>query len=223
VLPDRAVVILDIYVDVVPVCVAPPALEHPSVVEPLGLDVLGIVDRPAGLARDEEQVVGVRGARHGCEEVVAQHVLLSPMPVVGDVARRELRVGEVPPIVADREPVHPPAVERGLPGIEAVGHVTWQPLRARNERRLSAPSHAHAGATCALEPPEEVVDAAVLEHQVDDMFDSHLVSIRSGTRPNVGRGVGVVETRSPKHEDRNRPAAAAADRLMKLRRVNRPG
>jgi MFS family permease len=35
--------------------------------------------------------------------------------------------------------------------------------------------------------------------------------------------VGLVETRAPKHDDMNRPAAAAADRLMKWRRVTREG
>jgi hypothetical protein len=52
----------------------------------------------------------------------------------------------------------------------------------------------------------------------------HRVSI-SGTAValNVGRGLGLVDTRSPKHEDRNSPDAAAADRVMNVRRVMRFG
>jgi hypothetical protein len=52
----------------------------------------------------------------------------------------------------------------------------------------------------------------------------HLVSSSSaGEALKVGRGVGEVETRSPKQEVRNSPAAAAAERLMKSRRVSREG
>jgi hypothetical protein len=37
--------------------------------------------------------------------------------------------------------------------------------------------------------------------------------------PYVGRGVGEVDSFPPKHDVRKTPAAAAADRLMKVRRV----
>src|SRR5262245_43949134 len=48
-------------------------------------------------------------------------------------------------------------------------------------------------------------------------------SSTAGVALNVGRGVGVVDIFSPKQEDRNTPAAAAAERVMKLRRVSRFG
>jgi len=52
----------------------------------------------------------------------------------------------------------------------------------------------------------------------------HRVSRRStGDALKVGRGVGDVDTRSPKHEVRNNPAAAAADLDMNSRRDNRDG
>jgi hypothetical protein len=47
----------------------------------------------------------------------------------------------------------------------------------------------------------------------------HLVSRAFGTWPYAGRGVGAVETRSPKQEDRKSPAALAAERVMNVRRV----
>ena len=48
-------------------------------------------------------------------------------------------------------------------------------------------------------------------------------SSAAGVALNVGRGVGVVDIFSPKQEDTNTPAAAAAERVMKLRRVSRFG
>jgi hypothetical protein len=35
--------------------------------------------------------------------------------------------------------------------------------------------------------------------------------------------MGLVESRSPKHDERNTPAAAAADLVMNVRRVRRLG
>jgi hypothetical protein len=54
-------------------------------------------------------------------------------------------------------------------------------------------------------------------------FIGHLVSTAFGTGPYAGRGVGAVETRSPKQEDRKSPAALAAERVMNVRRVIRSG
>src|SRR5687767_10638823 len=45
----------------------------------------------------------------------------------------------------------------------------------------------------------------------------------TGSVPNVGRGLGFVESRSPVHAPRNTPAAAAAERDMNSRRVTRDG
>jgi hypothetical protein len=170
-LPDRSVCPSHIHENALPVRVAPPALEYPAVVQPFGLDVLRIVDRPARLTGDEEEMVGVRGARDGREHVVAKDEFPGPMPVVGDVARGELRVREVRSVVADREPVHLPAVVRGLPRIEAVGEVSGKPLRAADQWGLLTPSDTHAGPASASEPAEQVVEAAVLEHEIDDVLD----------------------------------------------------
>ncbi len=54
------------------------------------------------------------------------------------------------------------------------------------------------------------------------MIGQRVSTVGAGV-PNVGRGIGVVATRSPKHEDRNRPAALAAERFMNVRRVSRLG
>jgi hypothetical protein len=51
----------------------------------------------------------------------------------------------------------------------------------------------------------------------------HRVGISVGDLPYVGRGVGEVEIRLPRHDDRNRPDAAAADRVRRDRRVIRAG
>src|SRR5918994_3324133 len=51
----------------------------------------------------------------------------------------------------------------------------------------------------------------------------HRVSTPAGVAPNDGLGVGLVDRRSPMHDVMNAPAAAAADRDMKSRRVRRRG
>src|SRR5918994_1112291 len=51
----------------------------------------------------------------------------------------------------------------------------------------------------------------------------HRVSTPAGVASNDGLGVGLVDRRSPMHDVRNTPAAAAAERDMKSRRVRRRG
>jgi hypothetical protein len=96
------------HVDVLAVRVAAPALEDSAVVQALRENVLRVVDRAARLTGDEEQVVRVRGAGLRGEHVVAEHEVLRPSVVVRDVRPRELRVGVVRAVLADREPVLAP-------------------------------------------------------------------------------------------------------------------
>ena len=166
-----ALLVLDVDEDVVAVRVAPPALERPPVVQLLHLDVLGVVDRPAGLPGDHVQVVRVGRTRHRREEVVAEHELVRPLEVVRHVRAVELRVGEVRPVLADREPVHLPVVVHRVPRRRVVGKVARQPLGAAAQPDLLAPSHAGARAVGARVPAEDVVEASVLEHQVHDAID----------------------------------------------------
>ena len=122
--------------------VAPPALEGPAVGQLAGLDVLGVVERAAGLAGHEEEVVRVGRAADRGEEVVAEHVVLRPRPVVRDRRPLELRVrprvAELPvaePVV--RAAVHVVQVRRAV-----VGDVAGEPVRARRERDLLPELHA---------------------------------------------------------------------------------
>ena len=171
VLRHVSLLVLDVDEDVVAVGVAAPALERPSVVQLLHLDVLGVVDRPAGLPGDHVQVVRVGGAGHRREEVVAEHELVGPLEVVRHVGAIELRIAEVGPVLADREPVHLPVVVHRVPRRRVVGKVPRQPLGTAAQPDLLAPAHAGAGAVGAGVPPEDVVEAAVLEHQVHDAID----------------------------------------------------
>jgi hypothetical protein len=152
------------------------------------------------------------------ERVVVQDEVLRPLVVVRDVIPRELRVGVERPVLAEREPVHPSVVVRGAPRGEVVRKGRREPLRTSDEGYLLPPLHAHRRSARAGVATEQVVEAPVLEHQGHDVFDrpSRLDRSRQPT-------VTAVETRSPKQEERNRPAAAAADRFMNVRRVSRFG
>ena len=157
--------------------VAPPALEVPTAGlalgrgERLGPDVLRVVVHIGRLPRDEVEVVRERRPHHRREEVVAQRVLLRPVPVRGDLRPVELRVRPWVAVEVDPEVVELAVVVLGQGRAAIVPEVAGQPVGAAQQRLLLAEHVADRGALDAGEPSEEVVEAPVLEHQVDHALD----------------------------------------------------
>ena len=145
----------------------------------------GLSSAPAGLSGHEEEVVRVRGAADRGEEVVAEHVVLRPRPVVRDRRPLELRVG---PRIAEL-PVAEPVVRAAVHVVQVrrpvVGDVAGEPVRARRERHLLPELHPDRRAVRAGEPAVQVVEAPVLHHHVDRALDR---PARVGRHDGCGRG-----------------------------------
>ena len=172
--------------DVVPDGVASPALERPTVLHGARPDVLGVVDRTPRGPRDEEEVVRVRRAVGGREEVVGDRVLVCPVPIIGHLVPVELGVGPRVAVGPRAEAVlltPVPAVECGG---SIVGEVAGQPVGAPCERNLGTVRDARRRPLDAREPPEQVVEAPVLKHDVHHPFDRPSRFDRGGGVRDVG-------------------------------------
>ena len=159
--------------DVLAVGVAAPALEDPAVVRGAWSGCSRGCRSRSRLAGDEVQVVGVRRARRprrrSCRPARTAPPTRSssgcPRPANCEYAKS---VRTVP----GREPVHLAVVVREVPGgpCRAAG----RPAATRDSGSAGPPGRT-ARPSCVPfapgEPSEQVVEAAVLQHQVDDALD----------------------------------------------------